>query len=427
MSRRYDTDTLSAEENRCLPLRATRPAVLFLGSGEPAIPEPRGVDKPKHPTTKFIVAYMQLYVGEVFADAQMDKYLGKRGQSNMNAVFRDVIYGLYTLKNGDIRKLSYRDWTHMIRNAEATFGELRCFDGSWAARWMITRTWSSRKRNQHHRNQAYIDELRKRQNLPPLPKRRGNITGTSRGPAGCYICVGCGETRTTDQMSDERLGICLFCTEEENAQRLTRMVTDASSSMPTLTGAGGRYGSESTFKGGRLQPIRHDGSPPAVNTRTYRRINQTRKHLRMTDLQDESEESDDNDGGEDDYNIHVPRNAPLLAQTAHRAMEQSAQRSKTTTPKAARTQKQQKPVNCTTTTILPLQGASSAPQLRRRPTKPSLNNTQTSSRRSARVNPLVHTPDPSSQDGSEFEKIHIESHIETEASDAEAEAEPPPA
>lgn len=76
---------------------------------------------------------------------------------------------------------------------------------------------------------------------------------------------------------------------------------------------------------------------------------------------------------------------------------------------------------------LPLQGASSAPQLRRRPTKPSLNNTQTSSRRSARVNPLVHTPDPSSQDGSEFEKIHVESHIETEASDAEAEAEPPPA
>ena len=157
MSRRYDT--LSAEENRCLPLRATRPAVLFLGSGEPAIPEPRGVDKPKHPTIKFIVAYMQLYVGEVFADAQMDKYLGNRGQSSMNAVFRDVIYGLYTLKNGDIRKLSYRDWTHMIRNTEATFGELRCFDGSWAARWMITRTWSSRKRNQQHRNQGGLTPI----------------------------------------------------------------------------------------------------------------------------------------------------------------------------------------------------------------------------------------------------------------------------
>ena len=143
---------LSREENECFP--PFPPPLVYHGSTVGEIVEPRGELKPKHPTTKFIVAYMQQYVGELFAKSQLERYVGDINGNNINAACRNAIYLTYRDKMGDFKAVSHRDWVLMTAELEAEYREFRSFNGSWGAKWLLTRTWTSRNRNKSRREKG---------------------------------------------------------------------------------------------------------------------------------------------------------------------------------------------------------------------------------------------------------------------------------
>ena len=124
---------------------STPPALIGPPHGL-VIQEPRRANRPKSVTTKFIIAYMLLYPGIIHKN-QTDKYTATGGDLRLNKMVQSIITPAYVKHDGVLSLAGDREWSRMITDIEGAYPELLWFSGSWAARWLIARTWSARNRN----------------------------------------------------------------------------------------------------------------------------------------------------------------------------------------------------------------------------------------------------------------------------------------